>query len=149
MSHEEKAYQLFMGGCNCAQAVFTAFCDVTGMDEPTALKLSSSFGGGIGRMREVCGAVSAMAMVAGLVAGYSDGKDSNAKSEHYALVQRLAGQFREQNGTIICRELLALPAGASAPQSAPRDKAFYERRPCAELVKSAARILDEWLAQRT
>ena len=149
MNHEEKALGLFLGGCNCAQAVFAAFCDVTGTDEETALRLSSSFGGGIGRMREVCGAVSGMAMVLGLVAGYSDAKDARAKSEHYALVQRLAGRFREQNGSIVCRELLSLPAGPDAPDSPPRDEKFYINRPCAEYVKSAARILDEWLAHRT
>ena len=104
MDHREKAAELFVNGCNCAQAVAVAFCDVTGMDPRAAAKLSSSFGGGMGRMREVCGAVSGMLMVAGLLYGYDDpGENDVNKKAHYRLVQTLAGQFREEIGSIICR----------------------------------------------
>lgn len=148
MNHAEKARSLFMAGFNCAQSVFAAFCDVTGMDEETALRLSSSFGGGIGRMREVCGAVSGMAMVAGMVSGYADPKNQDEKAAHYALVQKLANTFKAQNGSVVCRDLLALPLGSDAPVPTPRDEKFYQRRPCAEFVVGAAAILDEWLENR-
>ena len=107
MDHGELAAQLFLGGCNCAQAVVVAFCDVTGLEKDFAARLSCSFGGGMGRMREVCGAVSGMLMVLGVLYGYDDpGEKDRAKKAHYALVQELAGKFRERNGSIICREIL-------------------------------------------
>lgn len=113
------------------------------MDLETALKLSSSFGGGMGRLREVCGAVTGMFMVAGILYGYSDPKDSEAKAEHYELIQALAAKFREDNGSIICRELLGLPDGADSPIPEERTEDYYARRPCSELVVHAAKILDE------
>ena len=146
--HEEKARSLFLEGYNCAQAVYAAFCDVTGVEEEAALRLSSSFGGGIGRLREVCGAVSGMAMVAGVVAGYSEAKAPDKKAAHYALIQRLCGTFKAEFGTYICRELLALPAGPSEPTPDKRDQTYYQRRPCADFVAGAARILDAWLEER-
>ncbi len=146
--HEEKARTLFLEGYNCAQAVYAAFCDVTGVDVEDALRLSSSFGGGIGRLREVCGAVSGMAMVAGAVAGYSEAKAPDKKAAHYALIQRLCTSFKTEFGSYICRELLALPAGPYEPTPTKRDRAFYQRRPCADFVAGAARILDAWLEER-
>ena len=146
MTHEEQALQYFTDGANCAQAVLLAFKDDLGMDEKTAAKLASSFGGGIGRLREVCGAVSGMMMVYGLLKGYDDLKDPEVKKAHYANVQALANRFREENGSIICRELLALPKDAQTePSPAPRDAKFYHARPCMAFVQSAARILDEAL----
>ena len=107
MDHRELAAELFLSGSNCAQAVVVAFCDVTGMKPQYAARLSSSFGGGMGRMREVCGAVSGMLMVAGLLYGYDDpGEHDVKKKAHYQLVQSLAGQFREEIGSIVCREIL-------------------------------------------
>ena len=121
-----------------------AFEDLTGLDRDTALKLSSSFGGGIGRMREVCGAVSGMMMVLGLLYGYTDPgeKDCN-KRNHYRNVQALAGTFREEVGSIICREILKNPS--SDPNPTPRTAEFYKQRPCARMVMTAARILDEFI----
>ena len=145
MDHREKAAELFVNGCNCAQAVAVAFCDVTGMDPRAAAKLSSSFGGGMGRMREVCGAVSGMLMVLGALYGYDDpGEGDRAKKAHYALVQELAGKFRERNGSIICREILKNPP--SDPSPTPRTAEFYKNRPCARLVVCAAELLDEYIA---
>ncbi len=146
MTHAQKAVNLFCGGYNCAQAVFAAFCDLTGLDEKTALILSSSFGGGMGRMREVCGAVSGMFMVVGLLYGYSDPKDAAAKKEHYALIQRMASEFREENGSIICRELLSGPDSSPTPTA--RTDEFYKKRPCTELVAVCANITDRIIAEK-
>jgi C_GCAxxG_C_C family probable redox protein len=115
------------------------------MDLETALKLSSSYGGGMGRLREVCGAVTGMFMVAGILYGYSDPEDSDAKAKHYELIQGLAAKFREENGSIICRELLELPEGADSPVPEDRTADYYARRPCSELVEHAAKILYEYI----
>ena len=147
-SHSAQAVALFRQGYNCAQAVFAAFCDVTGMDRETALKLASSFGGGMGRLREVCGAVTASFMVAGLVWGYTDPKDAEAKADHYRRIQQLAARFQEQNGSIICRELLGLRQGADSPLPEARTEGYYAGRPCVALVASAADILDAFLAEQ-
>jgi C_GCAxxG_C_C family probable redox protein len=145
-SHTDRARQLFEQGYNCAQSVFAAFCDETGMSLAQALRLSSSFEGGMGRLREVCGAVTAMFMIAGMKYGYSGPDDDNAKAEHYSLIQSLANEFREQNGSIICRELLGLQEGANNdPVPEARTKAYYQSRPCADLVKCATKITDELL----
>lgn len=145
MNHEEKARELFKQGYNCSQAVLLAFCDVTGLDEKTAVMLSSSFGGGMGRMREVCGAVSGMFMVAGLLYGYSEPSDQTGKTAHYKRIQALAEEFRKENGSIICRELLGLPGGADSHVPELRTDAYYKKRPCADLVAMAARIMDAYI----
>jgi C_GCAxxG_C_C family probable redox protein len=136
------AKELFSKGYNCSQSVFAAFCDETGLDIDTALKISSSFGGGMGRLREVCGAVSGMFMVVGMKYGYTDPFDKKAKTEHYKLIQDLAKQFEKENGSIICRELLGLSVKADIPVPEDRTESYYKKRPCAELVENAARILD-------
>ena len=143
MDHSMHAAELFCSGYNCAQAIAVAFSDVTGLSPEAAARLSSSFGGGMGRMREVCGAVSGMLMVAGHLYGY-DKPNPDAQKEHYALVQNLAGKFREQAGSIICREILNDPPSDPAPT--PRTEEFYKVRPCARLVVLAARILDDYIA---
>ena len=146
MTHEEKALQAFTDGANCAQAVVLAYCDELGMDEKTAARLASSFGGGIGRLREVCGAVSGMMMVYGLLCGYDDLKDPAAKKAHYQNVQALAAKFREENGSIVCRELLDLRKNENSdPTPTPRDAQFFHSRSCANFVRCAARLLDEAL----
>ena len=145
IDHSVRAGELFLAGYNCSQSVVVAFCDVTGLSEAFAAKLSSSFGGGMGRMREVCGAVSGMLTVAGLLYGYSTPGDDAAKRAHYTLVQALAGQFREEQGSIICREILKNPP--SDPNPTPRTAEFYKTRPCARMVMTAARLLDEYIAQ--
>ena len=146
MIHEEKALQYFTDGANCAQAVVLAFREELGMDEKTAARLASSFGGGIGRLREVCGAVSGMMMVYGLLCGYDDLKNPAAKKAHYQNVQALAAKFREENGSIVCRELLDLRKNENSdPTPTPRDAQFFHSRSCANFVRCAARLLDEAL----
>ena len=145
MDHGMKAAELFLSGYNCSQAVVVAFSDLTGLDIQVSAKLASSFGGGMGRMREVCGAVSGMLMVAGLLYGYDDPKATTEKRELYAQVQAMAGQFREELGSIVCRDLLKNPP--SDPNPTPRTEQFYKDRPCARMVATAARIMDEFIEQ--
>ena len=140
-----KAAELFLGGYNCAQSVVVAFCDVTGIAPDYAAKLASSFGGGMGRMREVCGAVSGMLMVAGLLYGYETPGDDVSKKKHYTRVQYLAGQFREQVGSIVCREILKNPP--SDPDPSPRTAEYYAKRPCARMVLLAGQILDAYIKE--
>ena len=144
MDHGIKAMELFLEGYNCAQAVAVAFGDVTGLDEKVSARMVSAFGGGMGRMREVCGAVSGMFFVLSYLYGY-DEPDDKAKKELYTTVQALAGQFREQVGSIICREILKNPA--SDPNPTPRNAEFYAKRPCARMVFIAADILDQYMAE--
>lgn len=146
MTHSELAKTYFENGYNCAQAVLLAFSDLTGLDRDTALKLSSSFGGGMGRLREVCGAVSGMFMAAGLLYGTSDTDSPEQKAAHYARIQSLAAAFRERNGSYICRELLSeVPTSAgSVPEK--RSEAYYKKRPCGQLCYDAAEILDTYIA---
>ena len=145
MDHGMKAGELFLGGYNCAQAVVVAYCDLTGLDESFSAKLASSFGGGMGRMREVCGAVSGMLMVAGLLYGYDTPGDDTVKKAHYALVQELSAKFREEVGSIVCREILKNPP--SDPNPTPRTAEFYAQRPCARMVILAGQILDEYIKE--
>ena len=145
MNRSEYAGQLFMNGYNCAQSVAVAFCDVVGFSQEQMAKFSSSFGGGMGRMREVCGAVSGMLLVAGMLYGYDTPGDDEIKKEHYTLVQHLAGKFREEVGSIICREILKNPP--SDPNPTPRTAEFYRERPCARMVMVAAGILDDYIAE--
>ena len=143
MNHSDYAVDLFVQGYNCAQAVAAAFGDLTGLDEKTAARMASCFGGGMGRMREVCGAVSGMLMVAGILYGYDDPKATTEKRELYAQVQAMAGQFRQELGSIVCRDLLKNPP--SDPNPTPRTAEFYKNRPCARMVETAARIMDEFI----
>lgn len=145
MDHGTIAAEMFMRGYNCSQAVAVAFCDVTGLEPDFAARMASSFGGGMGRMREVCGAVSGMLMVAGLLYGYETPGDDASKKAHYARVQYLSGQFREQVGSIVCREILKNPS--SDPNPTPRTADFYKTRPCARLVALAGQILDAYIAE--
>ena len=145
MNHVERAVELFVEGYNCAQAVAAAFGDLTGLDEKTAAKMASCFGGGMGRMREVCGAVSGMLLVAGILYGYDDPKATKEKRELYAQVQAMAGQFREELGSIVCRDLLKNPP--ADPNPTPRTEQFYKERPCARMVATAARIMDEFIQE--
>lgn len=144
---KEKAMALFEEGYNCAQAVFLAFEDLHGIDRKTAAALSSSFGGGMGRLREVCGSVSGMFMTAGVLYGYDDPKDREAKAEHYARIQELAGLFEQQNGSIVCRELLGLSVKRESPVPQERTKEYYKKRPCRELVGGAAEILEHYIEE--
>ncbi len=145
--HSEKAARLFAEGMNCAQAVFVAFSDVTGLDEELSARLASSFGGGMGRMREGCGAVSAMFMVAGIRYGYdpAGGADDSEKAAHYKRIQALAEEFRKEHETIICRDLLKGLSVTNDPQPEKRTEQYYKVRPCVRFVGTAAGILDRLL----
>lgn len=145
MSKGDEAKKLFEEGCNCSQAVFCAFRDKTGFDYETALKLSAGFGGGMGRMREVCGAVSGMIMTLSYLKASTDPNNHAEKAALYALIQQAAGEFREENGSIVCRELLGLGEGASCPNPECRSKEFYKKRPCGDLVKCAADIAEKYI----
>jgi C_GCAxxG_C_C family probable redox protein len=137
-----KAMKYFKEGYNCAQSVVAAFCDKLSIDFETAIKLSSSFGGGMGRLREVCGAVSGMFIVVGILYGYDNPVNKKAKTEHYKLILDLAAEFEKQNGSIICRELLGLGKGADTPVPDDRTKEYYAKRPCVQLVGIAAEIIE-------
>ena len=141
--HSKIAAELFCNGCNCSQAVLVAFAEDCGMDKVTAMRLSSSFGGGMGRLREVCGAVSGMFMVAGLLKGYvtEDGKEK--KDAHYTLIQELAKEFTDIHGTYICKDLLGSLGKSTSPVSDPRTAEYYKVRPCVKFVITASEILDK------
>jgi len=145
MDRATKAAQLFTEGYNCAQAVAVAYSVLIGLTPEFTAKMASSFGGGMGRMREVCGAVSGMLLVAGILYGYNSTDDDETKKAHYSLVQELAGQFRERNGSIICREILKNPPSDTAPT--PRTAEFYAQRPCAKMVYDAVDILESYIAK--
>lgn len=143
-THAQKAARLFREGMNCAQAVFAAFGDRTGFDEQTSLRLSASFGGGMGRLREVCGSVSGALMALGYLRAPLDPTDHAKKAAHYALVQEFARRFRERHTSIICREILGARAGSGhVPEK--RTEEYYAMRPCERCVYDAAEILDDML----
>lgn len=143
--YSEKAVNNFKSGYNCAQSVFLAFAEDFNINQETALKLSSSFGGGMGRLREVCGAVSSMFAIAGLKYGYTSPNDDEAKAKHYELIQALAEKFKSKYGTIICRELLELPEGADSPIPSKRTEEYYQTRPCEAFVRYASEIIENEL----
>ena len=145
MTCEERAAQNFLDGCNCAQAVLLAFSDQTGLDEDTARRIASGFGGGMAKMREVCGAVSGMLMALGLHRGYTDPKDKEGKAAQYEVIRALADEFKRENGSIICRELLGLDENFKPKPPEARTEAYYKNRPCGELCRHAAEILEAYL----
>ena len=137
----QRATDLFKQGYNCSQAVFASCADLYGItDESLALRLSASFGGGMGRMRMVCGAASGMFMLAGLQNGSSTPHDNEGKMANYAFVQQLAGEFKAQYGSLICAELLGLAPKPQDPKPEERTQQYYEKRPCSEMVAQAVRI---------
>ena len=142
MTHGKYAAQLFCEGYNCAQAVSVAFCDVTGLEKAQAAKIASPFGGGFGRQREVCGAVSGMCQVLGILYGY-DSPNPNRQLALYSDVQALCAQFREVAGSIVCWDILKNPPSDPAPT--PRTAAYYAQRPCARMVLLAADLLDQYI----
>lgn len=164
----QRAQAFFEEGYNCCQSVFLAFGERYGFSKELAARMSASFGGGVGRLREVCGAVSAMALVCGLECGATEGADQQGKAANYEQMQVLAAQFQEQNGSLICRELLGLDrqtdgqsqnhgtesipsdmvGGMGNHQPQARTATYYATRPCKELVGSAAEILERWLKMR-
>lgn len=145
-THEARAKELFLMGYNCAQAVFGAFAPALGLEEKTALRLASSFGGGIAGMRETCGAVSGMLLAAGMLYGYDNADAGEEKKLHYVCCRALAERFAAQNGSMVCRELLGQQT-AAAPPAAERTQAYYAERPCARLVADAAAILNAYMRE--
>ena len=149
MKEIERAGELFLEGYNCAQSVFTAFCDRFGMDEETAKRVSAGLGGGVGRMREVCGAVSGAAMVLGSLACASSGDDTAGKAKNYELVREFAERFKARcGGTVVCRELLKLGVqmeNTAVPEIRTAD--YYKNRPCLMLVEVAAEILCQMIKE--
>lgn len=134
----EKAISLFKNGYNCAQCVFAAYADLYGIDEQTALRMSAAFGGGIGGMRETCGTVSGMVMLAGLNESAYDPRDKECKKRYYETVQLLVEEFRQENGSIVCKELLGLKDGL------PPGK---KKKPCIEHIRMCACIVDKYIIQ--
>lgn len=142
----EKAVALFKEGFNCSQSVVAAFADQYGFTHEQALRMSASFGGGIGRMRETCGAACGLFMLAGLETGATEGSDRDGKATNYALVQELAEEFKKRNGALRCADLLGLSKTepiVSTPEA--RTSQYYAKRPCSKMVEEAARIWCEYL----
>jgi C_GCAxxG_C_C family probable redox protein len=136
----EKATALFLQGYNCSQSVYAACADLYGLNEDIALRIAASFGGGIGRMRMTCGAACGMFLLAGLENGSAAPGDAEGKMKNYALVQSLAEQFEHENGSLNCAELLGIAPKMQDPQAEARTAAYYQKRPCKEMVASAVRI---------
>ena len=144
MTRAEHAAELFASGYNCAQAVALAFCDLTGFSKEQTARMLAAFGGGFGRLREVCGAVSGMTFVYGCLYGY-EAPNPEAQMKVYETEQALAAQFKEKAGSIVCREILKNPP--SDPVPSPRTEEYYASRPCVRMVYTAANILESYIAQ--
>lgn len=148
-SRVEEAVKTFETGYTCAQSVFVTYADLFGLDRETALKLTSPMGGGIGRMREVCGAVSAMALLAGLKEGNTDPSNEEGKERIYLLTRQMAEKFKKKHETIICRELLGIQGMEESAKPSERTQAYYKERPCSRLIATAAEIVEELLLADT
>lgn len=148
-NHAQIAYENFKKGYNCAQAVACAFCEEMNMDEAAVARMVSSFGGGMGKLREVCGAVSGALFVLGTLKGYDDPAADAEKSAHYARVQDFAARFKAEHETIICRDLLKNIAlkKESTPEPEARTDEYYRTRPCVAFVETAAKIVEDMLAE--
>ena len=144
-SRVSSAATFFEQGYNCSQAVFMAYSDMYGIEPEMAAKLATSFGGGMGRLREVCGAVSGMSLVLGLQYSFTDTKDKGAKNTNYKAVQRTANEFKSVMGSYICADLLKLKHEPQNPESSERNEAYYKSRPCTRCVKVAAEIIGKEL----
>lgn len=145
-AYAEKAVQLFQEGYNCSQSVFGAFAGRYGIDRDTAMRLAASFGAGMGRLREVCGTVSAMCLIAGLESGSADGADQGQKAANYMEVQELAARFQEKYHTIYCADLLHLDKTkkeSTNPVPEARTQAYYQKRPCPDIIRYAAELIEE------
>ena len=146
MTKKERARELFSEGYNCAQSVAGAFCEEVGLPLEVCVRLTSGFGGGMGRLREVCGACTGMFFVLSAVGGYDDAADTEGKKKLYEDVRAAADAFRAKNGSIVCRELLGGAPAGGAPEK--RTESYYKKRPCADLVGDAAEILEQLLQQK-
>jgi len=142
----KRAVEFFKSGYNCSQSVVAAFADLYGFTEEQAFRMAASFGGGIGRMRQTCGAACGMFLLAGLEMGAVRGDDREGKGRNYAVVQQLAEEFRQENGSLICAELLGLDKnGKRPPMPEARTEEYYRKRPCSMMVETAARIFARFL----
>ena len=144
----ERAVEIFMAGYGCCQSVVAAFADLYGLDDTLAKKVAAGFGGGVGRMRMMCGAVSGIVMLTGLDCGQTEGSDREGKSACYKVVQELLAKSKQENGSLICAEILGLKGYEKAVdsyQASPRTAEYYKTRPCAAKVESAARIFADYL----
>lgn len=147
----ERAVDNFMAGYGCCQSVVAAFADLYGVDEKTALRFGAGFGGGVGRLRMMCGAVSGIVMLVGLDCGQTEGSDREGKSACYKVVQELLAKSEQQNGSLICAEILGLKGHDKANctyEASPRTAEYYKTRPCAAKVESAARIFADYLKEK-
>lgn len=147
----QRAVELFMQGYGCCQSVVCAFADLYGLDEEMALRIAAGFGGGVGRMRMMCGTVSALVILAGLEKGQTRGEDREGKAACYQLVRELLETFKQRNGSIICAELLQMQgvkAETNTSQPDERNAEYYRVRPCARKVESAARVFAEYLSNQ-
>ncbi|KIR01801.1 hypothetical protein P261_00615 [Lachnospiraceae bacterium TWA4] len=142
-SRVDKARELFRQGYNCCQAVVLAYSDLYGIDDDVALKFACSFGGGMGRMKEVCGAVCGMAMIAGLETGNIDPKNVNAKQDNYEMVRYLMNEFKKENGAIMCKDLIGLDGVEEGTRIQDREFGYYAKKPCLEYIADAAKILEK------
>ena len=147
MTRREAAIANFKSGYNCSQSIVLAFEDMIPVDRSTLLKMASSFGGGMGRLREVCGSVTGMFMVAGFLYGYDGPETGKVKADHYARIQELARRFEEKHGSIVCREMLGLSVRHDSPIPEARTNEYYKKRPCAEIIGDAAEILEEFIKE--
>lgn len=143
-----RAIELFKSGYNCSQSVVAAFADLYGFTTEQALRMSASFGGGIGRMRQTCGAACGMFQLAGLDCGTIEATDRQGKSHNYAVVQQLAEQFKAINGSTICAELLGLKKPEITSEAEERTANYYKKRPCAHMVETAARLFANYLLEK-
>lgn len=146
----EKSVELFKAGFNCSQSVFAAFADMYGIPQEQALKLSASFGGGIGRMRQTCGAACGLFMLAGLETGSTEGGDRVKKMNNYHTVQELAEELRKKNGSIICSELLGLNKAQENASFVPEERtdAYYKKRPCAKIIEETSALWVKYLINK-
>ena len=146
LERAERARGYFRQGYNCSQSVVLAYSDVIGQDETTVAQFAAGFGGGMGRMRQVCGSFSGMVMVSGFLKPFTNPSVAADKGANYELIQHFASQFKAETGSIVCGELLGLAKGENnAPQPSPRNKDYYQRRPCVEYVALAARLLGDYI----
>ena len=147
MTRREMAMENFKKGYNCSQSIVLAYADMLPIDRDMLLKMASSFGGGMGRLREVCGSVSGMFIVAGLLYGYDGPETGRVKADHYARIQELAHRFEEMHGSIVCRDMLGLSVHHDNPTPEARTKEYYKKRPCGEIIGDAAEILEKYIEE--
>ena len=145
MTRREMAMANFLEGYNCSQSIVLAFADMLPIDRATLLRMASSFGGGMGRLREVCGSVTGMFMIAGILYGYDGPETGQVKADHYARIQELAHKFEEEHGSIVCRDMLGLSVHHDVPVPEARTQEYYKKRPCPEIIGDAAEILDQYI----